>query len=564
MKRLTSSILLSVLALGNLLAQEASDKEVVEKEVVEIVFDETTASVTIPETVVGVTSTIEGANVSITSTTTTKEYAYRVSGSSTDGSLTITGKYKLTLQLNGLTLTNDHGGAAINVQCSKRISVVMMDGTVNTLSDSSFGEQKGALFFKGHPEFEGGGTLNVTGRLKHAICAKEYLELKSSTGIINILGAVSDGIHCGEGEKNSEHNYFLMKGGTVNIANVGTDGIDSDDYGTIIIRGGAVSVNVKDEGTALKADSILTISDGVVNLFAKGIMSEGIRASHTVNITGGKTSILVVGNGSKGIKTNQKADKKGATVINGGFLTISGGVLDIQAIGGNYIDEEKSDVTKCMGISVDADLEQSAGDVCITAIGPEANGYHVKGTETRSDGQFNVTLVPWLVMTYDYQYDMTAYVSVSLNDKQLPNYTKKAVGAFIGDECVGYALFEDPDYGVMRIRSNDISAQTVTFRLYDYNDKREYTLTPSTPVTFQSPSVVGEPSDPLVLSFSLVKGDANDDGIVTAADIVEVVNALTGEPSEKYKALAADVNSDDIVDIADVTGIANIITEQEE
>ena len=184
---------------------------------IEITFDGKSADVSIPADVEGVTATKNGANVTIRSATTTTEYTYRVSGQSPDGSLTINGDYKLTLQLAGLPLTNAHGGAAIDVECGKRIAVELVEGTVNTLEDSQFGAQKAALYFKGHPEFEGGGTLNVTGHLKHAICAKEYMELKSSTGTINVLGAPSDGLHCGKGKVANEHNYFLMKGGNTKI-----------------------------------------------------------------------------------------------------------------------------------------------------------------------------------------------------------------------------------------------------------------------------------------------------------------------------------------------------------
>ena len=95
------------------------------QDAVEIVFSGSTATYTIPSSVKGVSIVKNGAKVTVTCTNTTTEYTYRVSGSSDNGSLTINADYKLTLQLAGLTLTNAKGGATIDVECGKRIDVVL-------------------------------------------------------------------------------------------------------------------------------------------------------------------------------------------------------------------------------------------------------------------------------------------------------------------------------------------------------------------------------------------------------------------------------------------------------
>lgn len=513
------------------------------QDVIEIVYNGSTATVN-SNGISDIVQTVNGANVTITSKTTNKEYTYKVKGASTDGSLTINGDYKLTLQLAGVTLVNNHGGAAIDVECGKRIAVELADGTVNTLTDAANGEQKAALYFKGHVEFKGSGTLNVTGKTKHAISAKEYIELKSTTGTINVMGAVSDGIHCGKGKVNNENNYFRMKGGIVNIINVGGDGVDSDDYGVIQIEGGAISLNISDDATGLKADSTVTIKDGLVNISVNGDDSKGIRANHTINILGGKTTIIVEGDGSKGIKAKRDEDN----VLNGGYLNISGGELSIQCIGGNLT--TGTETTKCVAISVDADLKQTAGDVNITVLGAEALGCTVDGNKTHTGGTFNIRQVPWQIKTKDYQYDMTVYATVSVDDVVLTDYSDITVGAFIGDECVGYGIFEEKGYCVIRIRSNDNSAQPVTFKVYYFSSQMQYDLTPSQTVTFQKDTNIGEPSTPIVLSYNMkLEGDANSDGEVNVADVDYVIEAI-GEDGETHK--DADVNGDGEINVADV------------
>ena len=55
------------------------------------------------------------------------------------------------------------------------------------------------------------------------------------------------------------------------------------------------------------------------------------------------------------------------------------------------------------------------------------------------------------------------------------------------------------------------------------------------------------------------KGDANDDGNVDAADIVEMVRFIIGNTSEKFSFYNADVNEDGEVNTADVVKLVNII-----
>lgn len=367
-----------------------SAEETTSVDPVEIVYDGTTVTYTIPSGVTGVSIGKNGARVTVNCTNTTTEYTYRVSGSSDNGSLTINADYKLTLQLAGLTLTNATSGAAIDIECGKRIDVVLEEGTVNTISDCSKGSQKGAFYTKGHAEFKGAGTLNVTGMLKHAISIKEYCELKSSLGTINILGAVGDGIHCGKGKIKDENNYFRMKGGTLNISGVGDDGIDTDDYGVLAIDSGTVNITVVDGGIGMKADSTVTISDGKVTIDVPGADSKAIRANYAVSIAGGENIITVSGNGSKGIKGNQYTT--GSTVLKGGNVYVSGGETTITVSGGNLITttDGVADTTKCMGISADADFTMTGGTVTINVNGDESYSYNVKGTETISSGTFTV------------------------------------------------------------------------------------------------------------------------------------------------------------------------------
>lgn len=194
----------------------------VDNNTVEIAYSGTSATVAVADNIASyVTVTKSGAHVTVVQTNTANidnaEITYLLSGTSTDGEFYLTGSYKCTVSLNGLTLTNPKG-AAITIMDGKRVKVKTETDTNNTLVDGSGGSQKGCLYVKGHLELRGYGTLNVTGNTKHGIKSGEYMSVKNIT--VNVLSAVGDGMNCNE--------YFLMESGTVSITKAGDDGIQID------------------------------------------------------------------------------------------------------------------------------------------------------------------------------------------------------------------------------------------------------------------------------------------------------------------------------------------------
>ena len=125
---------------------------------ISVAYDGSLALVTVAGNVAQyVTPTVSGAHVSIAqSDDLAEEITYTLSGTSTDGEFYMSGSYKATIELNGLTLTNTtpiYSGAAVHIQNGKRIKVKVVTGTTNTLVDAAGGSQKGCLYIKGHAEF---------------------------------------------------------------------------------------------------------------------------------------------------------------------------------------------------------------------------------------------------------------------------------------------------------------------------------------------------------------------------------------------------------------------------
>lgn len=276
------------------------------------------------------------------------EITYVLSGTSTNGSFYMDGSYKATFELNGVSLTNPDS-AAINIRDGKRIAVVLVDGTTNALVDGANGSQKGCLAVKGHTEFKGGGTLNITGNTKNAFWGKEYVEVKKTVGTINILGAVGDGFNVNQ--------YFQMNGGTITINGVGDDGIqvsrstdddgnvetDAENTGDVTIKGGTLTITTTAAGAkGIKADHNYVMSGGSLTVNQTGgyvydgedpSFCAGVKVDGHINITGGMVNVTSTADGGRGlnadstITVNQSAATTNIDIKANG----AGGVLDQNA-----------------------------------------------------------------------------------------------------------------------------------------------------------------------------------------------------------------------------------------
>lgn len=321
---------------------------------ISVTFDGNTATVDLGHAR-NVTYTTDGAHVNIVSTNTKSELELVLQGQSTQGSLTYVGPLKCKFYLNGLNLKSNKG-AAIDIQCGKRVDLILNPGTENVLEDAAGGVQKAALYCKGHLEVSGSGSLTVMGNTKHGIATKEYLEVKRSTGSITVSKAVSDALHIGQ--------YFKMNGGVLNVSGQGGEGIQ-------------VEIKTLDDDVTPdpdKEDNGMTfINGGTLNITASAPSTKGIKAPIDLIVTGGTFEIAVPGAGSKGISVDRDmivGQESGTTLIT------------VRATGGIYEDEEEND-SYCTGIKIKRNLIVNAGTVRVSNKGNGTRGIRIGGTLTK-------------------------------------------------------------------------------------------------------------------------------------------------------------------------------------
>lgn len=287
----------------------------------------------------------DGAYVTIASASTADpEITYQLQGKTTNGGLLLSGEYKCGVILNGVDITSQRG-ATIHIKNGKRIDVTLANGTTNNLTDCSGGLQDACFHIKGHPEFKGNGTLNITGNSRHAYKSGEYTLLKPSTGHINILAAASDAMHISQ--------YFQMRGGQITISpNVKGDGIQVDknsdntkeNNGMVFLDSGIVNINLlSDDVSGIKCDSTFTCNGGQYTIVMSGKATKGIDVAHDAHIFA--------------IKSTPMFD----LTASGGYLTVAG-------------DKKKSSCFK-----VDGNLYFHAGTIKTQASGDKARGVKING-----------------------------------------------------------------------------------------------------------------------------------------------------------------------------------------
>ena len=363
----TLTIMGKVFTIGDITGMVVDKSEVTDNQVT-VSYNGTMAKVTVAGNVAQyLTPVVSGAHVSIAqSDDLAEEVTYTLSGESTDGEFYMSGSYKATVELNGLTLTNTtpvKSGAAVHIQNGKRIKVKVCNGTVNTLTDAVGGSQKGCLYVKGHAEFAQKGTLNIIGNVKHGIKTGEYMTLKNAT--INITKAAGDGINCAQ--------FFQMTSGKIAISGVSDDGIQCD---------------IEDSTAGSTGETTDHEDEDTGNIYLEG----------------GDITASVTADAAKAIKAEGDIRATGTNVT---ATTSGGGVWDA--------DKVKTKSSSCM--SADGNMLISGGTLTLTSTGAGGKGINVDGNFTATGGSVTINTSGNAVVA-----SSTGTLSVVTSSQQLDNY----------------------------------------------------------------------------------------------------------------------------------------------
>lgn len=108
----------------------------------------------------------------------------------------------------------------------------------------------------------------------------------------------------------------------------------------------------------------------------------------------------------------------------------------------------------------------------------------------------------WKVNPADFQYNMTLYGKIRVNNIFLSN-PEDMLAAFQDGKCVGvasntYIASDDLWYVFMTIYGDSLQYNNLEFRIWDADDGKIYEGVPSVPVSFKNDAVVGAPRSPVI------------------------------------------------------------------
>ena len=332
---------------------------------------------------------INGNDV-VATNTTEQTIKYVLTGETSDGFFKLYSTKKQAIVLNGVSITNPDG-AAINNQSKKRTFIVLNDGTKNYLTDGTnysdatdSEDMKGCFFSEGQLVFSGSGYLEVSANCKAGIRSDDYVRTMPKTNIY-VDAASGNGIR--------GNDAVIVTGGVININITGTanKGISTD--GEVRIDGGRTTIltsggyewdsddNDYSACSGIKADSVININGGEVNIKSTGTGGKGLNCDDKININDGIVRIITTGKRQK--------DSKGSVSPKGikadGNLTINGGQTQVRLEGtgdGTEGIESKGEIHIEAGT-----VESYSYDDAINAAGNlYVNGGYVYAHSSGNDG----------------------------------------------------------------------------------------------------------------------------------------------------------------------------------
>lgn len=423
------------------------------------------------------------------SLTITNPGVYTLNGTLT-GNITINTNANVKLILNNVTITSDNG-PAIYVKNADNVIISTMEGTTNTLSDSStytgFDDGiEGAIFSKDDLVLEGTGTLILNGNKGDSLVSKDDLLINSGTYIINakddgIRG--KDSVYIKDGnititsvcdaikstnETDTTKGYVKIDGGTFNITTTSTNESDSakgiKSSNLILINGGKFNINTTDD--AIHSNNNIKINNGNFEIYPK---DDGIHADNELIIEDGNIVInksyegleaqnIVINNGvinifasDDGINATGKTNTTATLTINGGDISVNASGDGLDANGSIYIYGGSVNVdgpTSNGDGALDYDKELIISGGTLVAVGSSGMAQGISNTST----QYGI------LVNFSNTYNSNDVISiVDSSNKEVFSYTAKKSFSSL---CYSSKSLKDGETYTIKI--NGVSVQVIT------------------------------------------------------------------------------------------------------
>lgn len=344
----------------------------------------------------GVTLTIDGNHVTADHGST-EGVSYVVTGTTSDGSLTINGNTDFELNLNNATITNT-ASTVIDLE-SKGRAYLKVTGA-NKVTDGTTEDHKGAIFSKGKLLISGTGSLDVYGTYKNGIHGKSNVVIENGVNLY-VNSTANHGIKGGDN--------IYINGGIINVevSADGGKGVNGDV--DVVINGGRTTVVATGNGM-WEADE--TLKYGGDTKAAAGIGCDG-----SFYMNGGELYARSEGSGGKGVKADVGGYVSGGKIriITNGGLYYSNGTTESHNYTGNTDNVPNAYTSSPKGMKIgtkddegntSGEMTITGGDIMVRTSGTNAEGIESKGTLDISGGST-------LVYAYDDGINSTGNLTIS-------------------------------------------------------------------------------------------------------------------------------------------------------
>lgn len=336
---------------------------------------------------------------------------YVLSGTLEDGQILISTNEdeKVTLYLNGVTITSKSGPAILEEQSDKLILSLVKE-TINQITDSenydSTDDWASAIYAQDSLTINGEGSLKIQANYKDGIVSKDILTITNSSVSVNakddgilgrdgivVAGAVlnlnvnGDGIKT-TNEEDSEKGSIYLEDGTFSIQ-AGADGIQSSNQ-VRVVKGSYAFIT---EGKGFKALQNMLFMDGAYTITST---DDAIHSNHSVAIMDGTYEITAKDDGIHGDAVLEIAG--GVILIHESYegleaetIAISGGNIELTASDDGLNAAGGNDASSLNGRSGQNSFEGNGiGEIIITGgnlvINANGDGVDSNGTIIMSGG----------------------------------------------------------------------------------------------------------------------------------------------------------------------------------
>lgn len=269
----------------------------------------------------------DGAVVADNIVTITAAGTYDLSGTLADGQIIVDTQDDgpVSLILNNVDVSSSTG-APINIQTAKTVAITLAEGTQNVVTSTAAyaGEEEqpvAAILSSTDLTISGSGSLSVVSNSNDGIV---------SSASLTIEGAPVIAVSAGDDAIQVETVFTLTNGELNLIAGGGSGSTPSEDLSAkgikaeenIIIENGQITIDAADDG--IRSDKDLVMNAGTL---AISVVGKAIHASYNLEINNGSIYVSTCDEG-----------------IEGGFITINDGTIDITALDDGINVSEPDDI----------------------------------------------------------------------------------------------------------------------------------------------------------------------------------------------------------------------------